>query len=298
MRETIQKILNSQVVGTILILISIFAGLYTLVRGAFPNSERIFGSIFLLIIGSYVILVIWPKIYRGFRLIEKIEDQNSPDQIAYELMSQRYGFGYEVLDVKCTIFGVDKCQIDHKYRVKAFSRLSQLDHYLSLESSNSNHSPVRVEIVNSSPPNAIELGISTTSTNKPIVRVNLVDPLSEGSEIDYILRQELNERFYGVDMEDFFGWSINRPIKKLILSIIFPNNLRPKNHQSKVWVASVVPELKSERDNITEKVRIGEPKIEQIEGTLYKLQIEIDYPMVGLIYAISWNNSWNNVSKR
>lgn len=295
MREIIEKKLNSQTVGTIVLLITMFTGLYKLVGGVFPQQARIFGAIFLLIIGSYAIFVVWPKIIRFFKLIEKIEDRILPDQVAYELMAQRYGSGYEVLDVKCNIFGVDRLQIDHAYRIKAFSRLSQLDHYLSLESSNQDHSQVLVEIVDAPPSNVIELNIpmipaNKSSSNKPIVSVNIADPLSEGSEIAYTLRQKLNEKFYGIDAEDFFAWSINRPTKQLILSIIFPNDLRPRDHESKVWVASVAPELKSERNNIREKVRIGEPQIERIEERIYKLQIKIDYPMVGLIYVISWKN--------
>ncbi|MCP4362133.1 MAG: hypothetical protein GY796_29345 [Chloroflexi bacterium] len=86
---------------------------------------------------------------------------------------------------------------------------------------------------------------------------------------------------------DYAGWNISRPSKKLRLNAHFPEYYKPEifNAQVRYVAASVFP---SERIQHGEQKNISPKMILSPNGRHYIFNLEVDYPMTGLIYILRW----------
>jgi hypothetical protein len=289
------NILKSKPLQALALLITLSVGLFKLLGGAFPGYTQILAFGFLFLALGYIILIVVVNEHRWRKEVMRLlEAKASEEQTAYELMSRRYGFGYELLEVDCNIFDQGNVRIEHGYDIVARSRIAHLDSYLVLEPDGPGSVKVHPKIGAFPSEKQMQLVPDSTTPNKSVISVELSDPLTDGERIAYTVIQEIDYPFFGQESDDFdyFGWSVNRPTKRMVLSLVFPQTMRPVDYETEVLIAAVATEIKLKRQNLQEKLRIGEPKVEQIEGgRLFKLRLEIDYPMVGLIYIFRWRSS-------
>ena len=79
----------------------------------------------------------------------------------------------------------------------------------------------------------------------------------------------------------------NRPTRKLVLSIHFPDGLRPKPFDVEVRYASASPGIPSDQIQVKEQTRL-QPSMEVPAPGRHVLELDVDYPMIGLIYLVWW----------
>jgi hypothetical protein len=124
-------------------------------------------------------------------------------------------------------------------------------------------------------------------------------PLIEGQQVRYELVEHLPEGLYGVNLTraqqrvrktdyDYFGWTINRPTRKLRLRTYFPERLEPTDYGVEVRYASAAPGIPSVAYQLEEQGRLERPSLDGPDGGRYSLKLDVSYPMIGLVYILRW----------
>lgn len=96
------------------------------------------------------------------------------------------------------------------------------------------------------------------------------------------------------DYDEHFGWHVNRPTRSLSMTVVFPYGWAFKVHDFTVLFAQIssFPSTQQQR-NERELVDFRSGFMSQSELTRYDgrffLQLKMEYPMIGLIYAIHWS---------
>lgn len=218
---------------------------------------------------------------------------------AYHYSSERYGVGYRRLEVECTIRPDGSARVQRRVEVEAFSEIRQLDTFLLIpelppSGEEWNIDPVQVRSL--SP----EYNVSrrTFGQQGRLSALIMIAPqLGAGEQFTYELTEQLPAGLYAIDLAeeklakrqpyDYFGWSINRPTRKLSLKVYFPEEIKPV-YDSEVRYASAAPGIPSESFHLEERKRFAKPNLIGPQGGRYVLTLEVDYPMIGLIYILRW----------
>ena len=87
---------------------------------------------------------------------------------------------------------------------------------------------------------------------------------------------------------DYFAWNINRPTKRLSLSVTFPENLAPENFEPIVRYTTTSSGLSYERVQKESKKWASELKLNIVEGKPWTIKLDVEYPQLGLTYGMVW----------
>jgi hypothetical protein len=134
-------------------------------------------------------------------------------------------------------------------------------------------------------------------------------PLQSGDRFHYSMKERLPENFYTFadtleslqnsrekgelfGLSDYFGWNINRPTRRFSLDIIFPDGWIPTDDSAKVLYASA-SSFPSTREQNEELQRLEYARIASKDNR-YQLKMTSNYPMIGLIYIITWLPIYKN----
>ncbi len=113
--------------------------------------------------------------------------------------------------------------------------------------------------------------------------------------IKYAYTQKTLDQAFSMDMDEldnsknpleWFSQQITYPTKRLFIKVIFPEGYRPVNSDVAVWVTSNV-----KHNNETEYNRIknsGYFSTKLLEKDRIAVLIEMEFPIVGMHYGISW----------
>lgn len=245
-------------------------------------------------------------VWSGMRIPKTYPQSLAPDQSVlsripkdedvYLWLVRRYGLGYDLMDVECEV-KKDGVAVHRRLVVRAHSLVEQIDNTLSLQpgpNSSTQVEPPRIKSSDSRRSFGIERGIRLPGA----VVVNVSPGLQESEIAEFTLTEEIKGKFFETAVsqeehehrvnetdQDFFAWRIDRPTRKLALKVTFPAGATPTAYNPRVFFAPVVPGLpirqqKEERDRIRDFSLLGVPP---------QLLLEVDYPVVGLMYAIYWN---------
>jgi hypothetical protein len=285
------KLLGSTILRVLAVLFGVFSGAARLLDYIFPNPEivRFFSTAGLLLVGLYFFLVVLE------RIIIRSEDLK-----AYLFLSERYGVGYLSLDVECTINPDGSAIVQRKVQVKAYSQIGELDNFMLLPENSPSGEKRNVNIVSVK---SLTPGKNVTKTFKRefgrlSAEVSITPQLKPGEELTYTMIEELPPKLYAIgatkaelslreDEFDYFGWNINRPTQQLTLKVFFPEKDAPDFYRTQVRYASVSG-FPSNRLQPNEEKRIHDPRGESESKNQYSLNIDVNYPMLGLIYILRW----------
>jgi hypothetical protein len=135
------------------------------------------------------------------------------------------------------------------------------------------------------------------------VIVSISPPLRETETAEFVLTEEIRGAFYKTTIsraelqrrnrendQDFFAWRIDRPTRKLSLKVTFPSNAKPTEYSYNVFFAPITQGLPT-REQHEELKRLNGPLLRTSHRGQPQLVLDVDYPAVGLLYAIYWNPS-------
>lgn len=220
-----------------------------------------------------------------------------PGAQSYQYQAARYGIGYELLRVKCMINEDGSATIARKVTVKAFSETRKLDTYLLISGDESRD--VNIDLVRSLTPGwTIELTDTIEELGRLSAELTISPPLEEEQMITYEMREELAAVTFAIQLTedeisnrkipyDFFNWNINRPTNKLVLETHFPPHTDPTVFSAEVRYASAsgFPSVRLQE----QEQKWYEPYwVDSLEDNRRILKLEVDYPMLGLIYGLRW----------
>ncbi len=94
-------------------------------------------------------------------------------------------------------------------------------------------------------------------------------------------------RKQGGDPDEYFGWNINRPTRKLIVKILFPEGFIPRDVKNQVRFASAFgsPSIRLQTE---EQNRIELPRQETVTGGRHMIYFNVEFPLTNLIYMLRW----------
>ena len=228
----------------------------------------------------------------------------APDyEASYKYVAGRYGMGYDRLEVDCTIGPDGSALVQRKVTLEAYSETGELDAFLLIPESQPPGEEAReitpVGIKSLSPGWDVSLAEISKALGSLYTVIKVSPPLSEGQSITYQMTEMLPSNLYAIGLTeeelaaretpyDYFGWNINRPTRKLSLRVWFPEGVKPDVYSGEVRYASAAPGFPSERLQHEEQKRLKRPSLAGPEGNRYVLKLDVDYPMIGLIYVLRW----------
>ena len=221
----------------------------------------------------------------------------------YRHLAQRYGMGYNQLEIHCTITPDGSALVQRKMTLEAYSEIGELDAFLLIPEPQSPGEEARkitaIDISSLNPGWNVSLADTFEALGSLYTVIRISPPLSEGQSIAYQLTEMLPSGLYAIGFTkeelaarktpyDYFGWNINRPTRKLSLRVWFPEAVKPNVYSGEVRYASAAPGFPSERLQHEEQKRLERPSLIGPEGGRYFLKLDVDYPMIGLIYILRW----------
>ena len=222
-------------------------------------------------------------------------------ELSFQYSAQRYGVGYNLIDVECNIEKNGSAIVKRTVEVRAHSQLSDLDTFLLIprDSSSANESwAVGFSSIKSLTDGRIVTpGKVEEEFGRLSVTFNIAPPLFDGDSVTYEMAEELPVNFYAIGYtqdaldnrqtkDDYFGWTINRPTKKLSLRVTFPTGDEPQLYNGEVRFASASG-FSARRFQYEEQKRLR-PVLESWDSDRHVLKLEVDYPMTGLVYILRW----------
>lgn len=280
-------------------------------------------TVILLLIGIYLLLAMSQELFKlnrlASRIVDKIEEltpslssqpstptsKNTPavdeDEQCYGTIAERYGIGYDSLDVECVIAEDGSAMVTRRVQVDACSEIGELDTFLLIRESAPTGEERYIDLIEARSLTP-DWDVSVTDVRKEYGRLSALvaisPPLTEDQNVGYELKEQLPAGLYAIDLTkeqikeretpyEYFGWNINRPTRKLTLTVYFPEAInRPATYGAEVWIASASG-MPSNRVQHEEQKRLKRPVLDSVGGR-YFLRLSVDYPMIGLIYILRW----------
>lgn len=226
--------------------------------------------------------------------------RRASDEGAYQRYAERYGMAYDELQLECTIDPQGSAVIERKVLVTAYSEISQLETALVVPEKAPEGAQWEFDLPQAKSLDAdreVVLEKVERGDGKISGRLLIAPKLIARDQFGYKMEERLANLFAIGLTEDqlagrrnpneYFGWTINRPTRKLSMTIYFPDDFRPRLCDVAVKHASVAPGLPSETYQNEEQKRLGMPHLVK-QGKRFALKLDVDYPMVGLVYILSW----------
>ncbi len=225
------------------------------------------------------------------------------DEAMYQYMAQRYGIGHGDLLAEVSLASDGSAQTRQRVRVESFSIVDHLDTFVRIPEADSSSQVVRQP--QSPTIKSLTEGRRVIVTHQKAKEralslvMAILPPLQEDEYCIYELVEQLPIGLYAVNDEtlakrntpyDYWGWSINRPTRRLSLRVCFPTsiNVTPYDYSAEVQYASAAPGLPSQHQQKEEQTRLRNKPVVTTEENQYVLTLDLDYPMIGLVYILKW----------
>ena len=328
LQDSVKDFLNSRL-GKVAFWMGLLAAVVQLIEAAYSSIPQLIQTIALIglwLAVSYIFLFFVVTVTHHYllnlsaslakeiseRLLLALKSKNDSNKIVqsqisahiaeqndiYIITADRYGIGYESLEVSCTIREDGSAITRRKVKVRAYDRVSEIDNYLL--------TPEKL------PPNGVIENLNVRSLTKKYsvasrtkveqkrtsAILSFSPPLLEGECLEYEMIEELPKNFYAINFSeeaisaretpfDYFGWNINRPTRKLSIKVYFPERSKPNFFRTQVRYASTSG-FPSDRSQYREQAHLDLPTMDGPDGDRFVLTLEVEYPMIGLIYILRW----------
>ena len=286
------SILQSPIVRGLALIIGVLAGLSAIFARIFPDPSltRLIAYICLAAVVLFLVITLLEKLVRP------------ESEIAYKYSAKRYGIGYGELTVTCTIRGGGSALIERQVTVEAYSRLSSLETSLLIPEPSTTGkkreftSRPRIETTTD---HNVSIAKVIEQERKQFAEITFSPELREDEIGGFKMTENIPPGVYAIDLSkeelekrktpyDYFGWNIDRPTRALHLRVYFPDGVKPKIYGSEVRYAPVMQDITTTRLQYEEQKHIMGPSLVGPEGGRYILQLDVGFPMIGLIYIVRW----------
>jgi len=227
--------------------------------------------------------------------------QMAEQDMVYRSMAKRYGIGYDLLDVSCDLRYDGSATIKRKVTVEAFSRMNGLETSLLIPETfgpGAWGEQNRVNVASASQPYIVSLGTCKRVGNKQFAQIVFAPELAEGKSLVFTLTEDLFPGIFAMGLshkdteklleKDYFGWNIDRPTRALRLQVCFPKRVKPKVFGTLVQYSLAFSDTQTARYQYEEQKKINDPVLAESEGGRYVLSLDVEHPMVGLMYILFW----------
>lgn len=221
---------------------------------------------------------------------------------SYSYAANRYGIGYESIKVIWRIEENGSASLKRVITINAFSRIEELDTYLLIPE-NAPEDEVKRQIKIAQPKSLtpgrdVLLKLTEQDNRRSSALITISPPLNHGEKMAYEMTEQLSGNLYAINLTeeqisnretpyDYCGWNINRPTKRATLCVEFPKEFRPHIYSSEVRYASSSGLASTQRQYDEEKRFTPQLKSNPY-GDRFTLELDIEYPMIGLIYILRW----------
>lgn len=217
------------------------------------------------------------------------------DEVAYVFNSQTYGMSYEDLIAHCTILDDGSASFRREMDLRAHTQVTGISHFMLLPEASRNGENLELISIKRLAPfvplRTLAWEVTELSSGKMSLTVSISPPLQIGDGLRYEIVEKSPPGLYAVTgLEerrvpyDYFAWDINRPTRRLVIKVLFPEGVEPPAFESDVWYA--VGQSRARHNQ--EFHRLSAILKPRQEGIYYALIAVIPYPLVGLTYAIKW----------
>lgn len=290
--DKFEAFLDSKWFQRLAAVIGVAAAITKLLDLAQPKLVQPTATVFLLLIGLYAVRTVYKKLLR--RLFWEDAERT------YQYTSARYGMGYRKLEVECIIWPDGSARVRREVEVEAHSRIDRLDTFLlipTLPSSGESWDMESPQVNSLSPSYNVSIAKVFPQQGRLVVFIDISPQLVEKQRLEYEMKERLPSGLYAIDLSedelaeredyDYFGWTINRPTRKLSLRIYFPE-AKPDSFEHQVSYAPAAPGIPTDSSQLEEQKSLAPPKLEGPDGGRYVLKFDVEYPMIGLIYILRW----------
>ena len=245
-------------------------------------------------------------------LIPQENQENIADEILYQTLAKKYGYANELVEIECELFANGSARVERRIQVLAYAKYNKIDTYLMVPQflNDEDQEPLQIEASVLDEGRKVELINVKSQLGRTTAELEFFPALIDGISITYKLiertppktyilentEEELIERKKKDDVDEFFGWNINRPTRKLIIKMLFPEGFIPRNVVSQVRFATAFGfpsiQLQTEEQN-----RIELPRQEIVTGGRHMIYFSVEFPMTNLIYMLRWLPQLNERSQ-
>jgi hypothetical protein len=159
---------------------------------------------------------------------------------------------------------------------------------------------VSVDIEPVAPPPYVSLVRTVPLEKKLFAEIAFSPELHEGTAAGFKMTEKLSPGLFAVGLsekdlrkrcnpdKDYFGWNIDRPTRTLRLKVFFPEGVKPRVFGSEVRYAIAFSDTETARFQYEEQKRLQGPFLTGPERLSYILKLDVEYPMIGMIYILYW----------
>lgn len=230
---------------------------------------------------------------------------SSADQ-AYKYLALRYGAGYDSLEIKWSINEDGSALLQRIIEIESFSIIESLDTYLLIPESDKDRKIKFGSVDSLSPRWNVTLSDIKSELGRGSALITISPPLKKEEKMRYSMVEQLPTGLYAINLTneelsqrqlkyDYCGWNINRPTRKVSLQVEFPKYIKPEVFSAEVRYASTSG-FPSSRSHHEESQRFSPVLVLGPHGDRFILRLDIDYPMIGLIYILRWQPVARDIS--
>lgn len=210
--------------------------------------------------------------------------------------ARRMGVGHGSATFECEIDEVGFAQVTREIEVEAFSEVGSLDTFLIFPEGSKFDNTVDTPGFSLKSVDSLQKGRSIKYDLKPsekaiqVCELSFSPSLLERQQTKYKMVEASGMKCFDLTKEEYFGWAVSRPTRKLMLSVTLPTGMKPEEVKVEVKRSRQsgfpdAPLVKSEIERLTN------PKQRTLPSRQVELSLEIPYPMIGLQYMIRWRST-------
>jgi hypothetical protein len=242
----------------------------------------------------------------GERLAQPLQEMKDAikhfeQEEAFRYLSTVYGWGYASLDVTGTIDREGGMRIERNLTVQARRKLDRLPQSLHVEPSGRDaYKSANIAVFSRTEGIRIPERKVHPLNNGWVVDLSLFPPVEAGRQFSLSLSEELPKGNYQVGVQrterpkpgeqcDWLNWRIDRPFRRLSMTIVFPRGYQPKNEKVCVYYQPLPQDPDDGQHHEDEEARAEGHLIKGNMDGQTTLTLNIELPVLGLLYHVRWD---------
>jgi hypothetical protein len=220
------------------------------------------------------------------------------DRVAYAIEARKYGYGYLGLTVTAYLEvkdGQGSMTSRRRVHLKTTSVQNHIRHYLQTSNEQLEGSVEVTELEQIKPKNTTVSFEKVKDLSRPsgmVIDVAFNPPLDPGEVAIYQVTEQFPPGSFAIDAQqvaqlspkcEYFAWHIDKPTKHIHFAIRIPDYLHPAKCRHDVWYG-----LHSRQTHRAESERVGLFFSSESDGVYTCLQLDVEYPVLGLDYVLIW----------
>ena len=209
------------------------------------------------------------------------------DEACYSIYAQKYGVGFDLIDISCVINDDGSAKVTRQSTVTAYTVIGEVyTHLFPGNTATATTHPVITQTnrVYENHRERIRIKRHQEGANHGSSATIQFNPeLNPDEEITYKLEQTTSAGIFN-DPENYLAWYIDRPTKKLLIQVYLDSQTYESVH-SRVNFPNL-KQINEAMPHQNEENR-ARPKIE-FQREQVRLELTVDYPIVGLVYRLMW----------